>query len=293
MSDNMRHSANPQPVAKAGSPADKARKAAMSGSGNGNGNGNNGETTRNAKDAKLHPGEAVLSKTESALATVLLSVQKAAGSLEASGIPSVAKAVLAYMEDRQRAAGNAQISVSLVEIRNHCYELIDYKRVNDAGIDTSQPAFEAVVSRGIKAALLVFNGTKGFVLQENKIMAPHNAVVPEVKVTGGLAGSKKTVPNQDATLMQVPIRLIENEFKAAFPATSRRPHANKKNGNGEAVAFDPDTIEAGPVMGAMLALLDKIDTGDITLTEDELNTLADVFQRIDGILSPDGEVKTA
>lgn len=236
--------------------------------------------------AKEEP-KAPLMRSEKEIIHVLRDVQKTTDKLEKSQLPKVTSAVVDYLNEKSAQSGNAKLIVTQTELRQHLYDLVEYRRRDENGTQIGSSSFEHIVDRAVMAALLIFNEKSGFILDDKLgIAAPENKIVPTLKVANAIKGGTKEVANMVTDLVPVPIRVIEAKFREEFPTAGkgkgRQPHKN----NGQGV--DTSNLANIPAIAVLQRAAEILKGFSETKTPENLRgIIADIFMYADKIAEED------
>ena len=181
------------------------------------------EKAKDAKEPEMSPADHMLADT----AKVLLEYVKTEKIDERHH--DIAWAIVQFLNERKRKT-NGVIHMTLKELRQHTFQLIGYKQSKNAEERKRQesPAFEMLVTRGIREGLLAFEGFKEATLIKDEdtgnimFMAPSNQLAPKLDLLDPHSGRVTTqIDNPNKTLVKVPVAKVTDLFNEAFPGNVR------------------------------------------------------------------------
>jgi len=147
-------------------------------------------------------------------------------------MPKIANSLKEYINEfKAKIKDNTKLedSEKLIQrkaLTEHCYDLVNYKRKE--GVNH---AFEMVVSRSIKLALMLVDYPKEFNVdtKENKVFIMDKIATPmiEHKKEGQKAGTKK-VENKSTELVEVHTGVVDKVYSKKYPVKTRKPKSKAK-----------------------------------------------------------------
>jgi len=156
-------------------------------------------------------------------------------------------------------------------LREFSYGLVDYSREDKNNINK---AFEMIVERSIRSALMSVNNHGSIQIVEGELVAESKAVKPITKKENHDKRIKKkfiTEPNKDTTLIPVNTTAIDDMWKRFNGTDSDGSKGNKSNIKSSANKFYNDLIHVNE-----LAKNKKYEEFYSAMSEDALATILDI-----------------
>jgi hypothetical protein len=233
------------------------------------------------------PNAEAVKTADAHLKAALLDARKATDKLDKTTLPKVAAAVIEYLTAKaaMRTNNKAQVSVTLKELRDHCYDLANYRRSDpDTGLDTSSASFEHLVARAIKGGMLVFEGHKQFAIDPKLgIAAPSNVLAPKIKAKNPVTNKWQEVDNMESSAQAVPIRVIEAEFAAKYGKEDKRATRQAKSTKDQGTV-DVTQGNTSQQLTACAKLLHTLASKDYPLSSGQLDNIANIARDATAIL---------
>jgi len=135
-------------------------------------------------------------------------------------LPKLSNSLVEFIKEfNQKNKGNTKTSdtdiIQVKALREYCYSLVNYDRK-----DAVNTAFEMVVTRSIRLALMTNDYSNEFNLDEktNKVFVMSKVATPFIveKLEGQKAGTKKR-PNTSTELVEVNTGIIDRVYKMKYP----------------------------------------------------------------------------
>lgn len=219
---------------------------------------------------------------------------------------SVAKDVLTYLTERANAGGKVTVTLSMAEIKQHCYDLAEYDRTVKTAIS---PAFEMRVDRACSRALAGFqsfpsaraDGTEEQQAQwtinqydlndKGQAMLPSNVLAPTVKVdTQG--GGKAEIKNPDATPIAVPDATVRVHLAQSGVRPSTKRGTKTSTGKGAETAADFSKLTNTVVFTETLKRAREMNQHRIRFDNNETlqELVANLYLELDKLTAGDADV---
>lgn len=212
--------------------------------------------------------------------------------VEKNSIPLIATAVVEYLKAKseQKLSNKAQVSVTLSEMRKHCYDLVGYARTDPENptIDTSSSSFEHAVTRGIQAGMLVFEQHKSFTIDDKQgIVAPSNLLAPKLRVKNPATSKWDEIDNPTMQAVSVPIRTLEQEWKDKYGKEDKRKPRQASSED----TTDVSEMNMSQLLTAAAKLMHSLADKGYPLSEGQLDNLVNIQRDIEIVLAQEDNAK--
>lgn len=243
------------------------------------------------------PNAEAVKAADDKLKAALADARKATDKLDRTTMPKIGLAVVEYLKAKaaMQLNNSVKLSVTLSELREHCYDLATYSRRDENGIDTSSASFEQVVRRGIMCGMLAFEEHKSFAIDAKLgVCAPSNALAPKLKVKNPVTHKWQEVDNTETALQSVTVRTIEHEFAEKYgkakkedKRATRTAKGGQDQGKGD---LDPKAFEEGNVSQRLTMIAQYMHTLlAYPLSAGQLDNVANIARDAQTILDKSDE----